>query len=82
MIYYEHEMPPEPFWSLEDALHFRIAAPPVTTDPYVLKILLSFEASCPQGVTRLWRNKGNRRAGGIVRMPVFRGVVRSLPFSK
>nr|XP_020640525.1 chondroitin sulfate proteoglycan 4 [Pogona vitticeps] len=58
VIYYEHEMPPEPFWSLEDALHFRISAPPVTTDPYVLKILLSFEASCPQGFTKLWRNKG------------------------
>ncbi|KAJ7311243.1 hypothetical protein JRQ81_006857 [Phrynocephalus forsythii] len=58
VIYYEHEMPLEPFWSLEDAIHFRISVPPMTTDPYLLRIVLSFEARCPQGFTKLWRNKG------------------------
>nr|XP_008117382.1 PREDICTED: chondroitin sulfate proteoglycan 4 [Anolis carolinensis] len=58
VISYHHEMPSEPFWSLEDAFHFRLSSPSTTTDPYVLGVSVSFENGCPQGSTRLWRNKG------------------------
>nr|XP_056722014.1 chondroitin sulfate proteoglycan 4 [Euleptes europaea] len=57
-IFYRHEMPDQPFWLLQDALHFRISSPSTTTDPYILGLSVSFEISCPQHTTRLWRNKG------------------------
>ncbi|XP_077173689.1 chondroitin sulfate proteoglycan 4 [Paroedura picta] len=57
-IFYQHEMPDQPFWLLEDALHFRISSPSATTDPYVLGLSVLFETTCPQRTTQLWRNKG------------------------
>ncbi|XP_039199784.1 chondroitin sulfate proteoglycan 4 isoform X1 [Crotalus tigris] len=58
IIAYHHEMPPEPFWIHEDNFHFQISSPSVTTDLFVLGVVISFEASCPQGSSQLWRNKG------------------------
>ncbi|XP_060116044.1 chondroitin sulfate proteoglycan 4 [Heteronotia binoei] len=57
-IFYQHEIPDQPFWSLKDALHFRISSPYTTTDPYVLGLSVSFETTCPQRTTQLWRDKG------------------------
>ncbi|XP_025025559.1 chondroitin sulfate proteoglycan 4 [Python bivittatus] len=58
ILAYHHDMPPEPFWILEDNFHFQISSPAVTTDLFVLGVMVSFEASCPQGSSQLWRNKG------------------------
>ncbi|XP_019359985.1 PREDICTED: chondroitin sulfate proteoglycan 4 [Gavialis gangeticus] len=57
-IFYQHEMPQQPFWLTQDALHFRVSSPPIVTEPYILRVSISFEASCPQRSTQLWRNKG------------------------
>ncbi|XP_054858284.1 chondroitin sulfate proteoglycan 4 [Eublepharis macularius] len=57
-ILYQHEMPDQPFWLLQDALHFRISSPSIITDPYILGLSVSFEVSCPQRTTPLWKNKG------------------------
>ncbi|KAH0619843.1 hypothetical protein JD844_014184 [Phrynosoma platyrhinos] len=57
VISYHHEMPSEPFWSLEDSFHFHISSPSTTTDPYVLGVSVSFENICPQQPTHLWKNK-------------------------
>ncbi|XP_058012828.1 chondroitin sulfate proteoglycan 4 [Ahaetulla prasina] len=58
VIAYQHDMPPEPFWIREDNFHFQISSPSGTTDLFVLGVMISFEASCPQGSSQLWRNKG------------------------
>uniref|UniRef100_A0ACB8E5K1 Uncharacterized protein n=2 Tax=Sphaerodactylus townsendi TaxID=933632 RepID=A0ACB8E5K1_9SAUR len=57
-IFYQHDMPDRPFWLLHDAFHFRISSPSTTTDPYILRLSVSFEISCPRHTTQLWRNKG------------------------
>uniref|UniRef100_A0A8D2LRD2 Chondroitin sulfate proteoglycan 4 n=2 Tax=Varanus komodoensis TaxID=61221 RepID=A0A8D2LRD2_VARKO len=57
-IFYQHEMPSEPFWILEDGFQFQISSPSTITDPYDLRASISFQASCPKLTTRLWRNKG------------------------
>ncbi|XP_067390779.1 chondroitin sulfate proteoglycan 4 [Emydura macquarii macquarii] len=60
IIFYQHKMPQQPFWLAQDAIHFRISSPPAETDSYILGVLVSFEASCPQLSTKLWRNQGLR----------------------
>nr|XP_028561783.1 chondroitin sulfate proteoglycan 4 isoform X1 [Podarcis muralis] len=57
VISYQHEMPQEPFWILEDTFHFRISSPSMISNLYVLGVLVSFNISCPHSST-LWRNKG------------------------
>ncbi|XP_013930076.1 PREDICTED: chondroitin sulfate proteoglycan 4-like, partial [Thamnophis sirtalis] len=57
VIAYHHDMPPEPFWVHEDNFHFQISSPSGTTGLFVLGVMISFEASCPQGSSQLWRNK-------------------------
>ncbi|XP_061451204.1 chondroitin sulfate proteoglycan 4 [Rhineura floridana] len=57
-ISYQHKMPQEPFWDLEDAFHFLISSASMITDPYILRVSVSFETVCPQRSTQLWRNKG------------------------
>ncbi|XP_038623422.1 chondroitin sulfate proteoglycan 4 [Tachyglossus aculeatus] len=58
MIFYEHDMPPEPFWLSEDALGLRVSSPPARSLFISLPVTVSFEANCPQRATRLWRNEG------------------------
>ncbi|NXO60683.1 CSPG4 protein, partial [Aramus guarauna] len=58
LIFYQHEMPEEPFWLAQDAIRFRVVAPTTISDSFVLLILISFEAKCPQRSTQLWRNAG------------------------
>ncbi|KAM9125736.1 chondroitin sulfate proteoglycan 4 [Pangshura tecta] len=60
IIFYQHDMPQQPFWFTQDAFHFRVSSPPTVTDSDVLGVLVSFEASCPQPSTKLWRNQGLR----------------------
>ncbi|CAM4635028.1 unnamed protein product [Caretta caretta] len=60
IIFYQHDMPQHPFWLTQDAFHFRVTSPPTVTDSYILRVLVSFEASCPQPSTKLWRNQGLR----------------------
>ncbi|NXG32731.1 CSPG4 protein, partial [Dromaius novaehollandiae] len=58
MIFYQHEMPPKPFWLAQDAIRFRVVAPTTISDSFILLVLISFEARCPQRSTQLWRNAG------------------------
>uniref|UniRef100_A0A8D0HBK5 Chondroitin sulfate proteoglycan 4 n=1 Tax=Sphenodon punctatus TaxID=8508 RepID=A0A8D0HBK5_SPHPU len=60
VIFYLHNMPQEPFWLTQDAIHFRVSSPPTVTDLNTLEVSVSFEADCPQRSTRLWRNQGLR----------------------
>ncbi|NXV81241.1 CSPG4 protein, partial [Atlantisia rogersi] len=58
LIFYQHEMPEKPFWLTQDAIRFRVVAPTTISDSFTLLVLISFEATCPQRPTQLWRNTG------------------------
>ncbi|NWW43532.1 CSPG4 protein, partial [Pedionomus torquatus] len=58
LIFYQHELPEKPFWLAQDAIHFRVVAPMTISDSFILLVLISFEARCPQRSTQLWRNAG------------------------
>ncbi|XP_054069837.1 chondroitin sulfate proteoglycan 4 [Rissa tridactyla] len=58
LIFYQHEMPEKPFWLTQDAIRFRVVAPMTISDSFILLVLISFEARCPQRSTQLWRNAG------------------------
>ncbi|XP_075753501.1 chondroitin sulfate proteoglycan 4 [Pelodiscus sinensis] len=60
LVFYQHDMPQQPFWLTQDGFHFRVASPPAVSESYNLSVLVSFEASCPQPATKLWRNQGLR----------------------
>uniref|UniRef100_A0A493U353 Chondroitin sulfate proteoglycan 4 n=1 Tax=Anas platyrhynchos platyrhynchos TaxID=8840 RepID=A0A493U353_ANAPP len=64
VIFYQHEMPQEPFWLAQDAIRFRVVAPTSISDSFILLVLISFEANCPQRSTQLWRNAGLQLARG------------------
>ncbi|NWX45629.1 CSPG4 protein, partial [Steatornis caripensis] len=58
LVFYQHEMPEEPFWLAQDAIRFRVVAPTTISDSFILLMLISFESTCPQRSTQLWRNAG------------------------
>ncbi|KAM9271030.1 chondroitin sulfate proteoglycan 4 [Cariama cristata] len=58
LIFYQHQMPEKPFWLAQDAIRFRVVAPTTISDSFILLVLISFEARCPQRSTQLWRNAG------------------------
>ncbi|NXP10614.1 CSPG4 protein, partial [Thinocorus orbignyianus] len=58
LIFYQHELPEKPFWLAQDAIRFRVVAPTTISDSFILLVLISFEARCPQRSTQLWRNAG------------------------
>lgn len=59
-VLYEHEMSPEPFWEAHDAIELLLSSPPAPDVAATLAVTISFEAACPQLLTRLWRNKGEK----------------------
>ncbi|NXC39821.1 CSPG4 protein, partial [Penelope pileata] len=63
MIFYQHEMPQKPFWLAQDAIRFRVVGPTTISDSFILLVLISFEAKCPQRSTQLWRNAGLHLTG-------------------
>ncbi|NXN25421.1 CSPG4 protein, partial [Nycticryphes semicollaris] len=58
LIFYQHELPEKPFWLAQDAIRFRVVAPTTISDSFILLVLISFEARCPQRSTQLWKNAG------------------------
>lgn len=63
LIFYQHEMPDKPFWLAQDAIRFRVVTPTTISDSFILLVLISFEESCPQRLTQLWKNAGKGRMG-------------------
>ncbi|KAF2982725.1 hypothetical protein EK904_015129, partial [Melospiza melodia maxima] len=58
LIFYQHEMPGQPFWLAQDAIRFRVVTPTTISDSFILLVLISFEENCPQRLTQLWKNTG------------------------
>lgn len=83
LIFYQHEMPEEPFWLAQDAIHFRVVSPTTISDSFILLVLISFEARCPQRSTQLWRNTGKegRESKGQTSSPEVCKIVLNFGFS-
>ncbi|XP_078540667.1 chondroitin sulfate proteoglycan 4 [Lissotriton helveticus] len=55
-VFYQHAMPPVPFWNSQDAFSFRVSSSNATTEVQSLRVNISFEARWCS--SHLWVNKG------------------------
>ncbi|XP_024138140.1 chondroitin sulfate proteoglycan 4 [Oryzias melastigma] len=57
-VYYEHQLPAEPFWLVKDELEFRVESEPPRDTHHILPIDISFYAVHSNITSQLWRNTG------------------------
>ncbi|XP_051545083.1 chondroitin sulfate proteoglycan 4 [Myxocyprinus asiaticus] len=57
-VYYEHQMPSEPFWVLKDSVELALSSPPATELHYTLPVIVSYYAANQNVSSQLWKNKG------------------------
>ncbi|XP_026058144.1 chondroitin sulfate proteoglycan 4-like [Carassius auratus] len=57
-IYYEHQMPAEPFWVLKDSVELALRSPPATELHHSLPVTVSYYAANKNVSSQLWKNKG------------------------
>ncbi|ROL52804.1 Chondroitin sulfate proteoglycan 4 [Anabarilius grahami] len=57
-VYYEHQMPPEPFWVLKDSVELSLTSPPATELHHSLPVTVSYYAANRNVSSQLWKNKG------------------------
>ncbi|XP_051548746.1 chondroitin sulfate proteoglycan 4-like [Myxocyprinus asiaticus] len=57
-VYYEHQMPSEPFWVLKDSVELALSSPPATELHYTLPVSVSYYAANRNVSSQLWKNKG------------------------
>ncbi|XP_044135791.1 chondroitin sulfate proteoglycan 4 [Bufo gargarizans] len=57
-IFYQHVESPNPFWSTQDLFSFHVQSPRASSQKYVFNVTVTFQSSCPQLHTKLWKNTG------------------------
>ncbi|XP_030640103.1 chondroitin sulfate proteoglycan 4 [Chanos chanos] len=57
-VYYEHQMPDEPFWVVRDSIELILSSPPASDVRYILPIIVSYYAANRNVSSQLWKNKG------------------------
>nr|XP_055049420.1 chondroitin sulfate proteoglycan 4 [Misgurnus anguillicaudatus] len=57
-VYYEHQMPSEPFWVLRDTVELSLSSPPAAELLYSLPVTVSYYAANRNVSSQLWKNKG------------------------
>ncbi|XP_059402333.1 chondroitin sulfate proteoglycan 4-like [Carassius carassius] len=57
-VYYEHQMPSEPFWVLKDSVELALTSPPATKLHHSLPVTVSYYAANRNKSSQLWKNKG------------------------
>uniref|UniRef100_A0A671S7I4 Chondroitin sulfate proteoglycan 4-like n=1 Tax=Sinocyclocheilus anshuiensis TaxID=1608454 RepID=A0A671S7I4_9TELE len=57
-VYYEHQMPSEPFWVLKDSVELALISPPATELHHSLPVTVSYYAANRNVSSQLWKNKG------------------------
>ncbi|KAJ8249385.1 hypothetical protein GJAV_G00234230 [Gymnothorax javanicus] len=57
-VFYEHQMPEEPFWVQRDSLELLLSSRPAQDLEVSLPITVSFNSANHNASTRLWRNAG------------------------
>ncbi|XP_072242384.1 chondroitin sulfate proteoglycan 4 [Leuresthes tenuis] len=58
VVYYEHQMPTEPFWVVRDFMEFILSSHPATDVRHLLPITVSYFAAHSNISSQLWKNKG------------------------
>ncbi|KAM6970213.1 chondroitin sulfate proteoglycan 4 [Aplochiton taeniatus] len=56
-VFYEHQMPVDPFWVVRDSMELLVSSPPAPPVHHVLPVTVSFYAA-QHNVSSLWRNRG------------------------
>ncbi|KAG7473892.1 hypothetical protein MATL_G00100640 [Megalops atlanticus] len=57
-IFYEHQMPEEPFWVVMDSVELLLSSGPAQAMEHTLPVNVSFLAENRNGSSQLWRNTG------------------------
>ncbi|KAG9489583.1 hypothetical protein GDO78_005511 [Eleutherodactylus coqui] len=58
LVFYQHVESPTPFWSAQDSFSFHVQSPRANSQQYILNVTVTFQSSCPQLHTKLWKNTG------------------------
>ncbi|KAJ3595964.1 hypothetical protein NHX12_002373, partial [Muraenolepis orangiensis] len=58
LVFYEHQLPEEPFWVLRDAVELLLSSQPASDIQHVLPITVSYYTAHPNASSQLWKNKG------------------------
>ncbi|XP_035520389.1 chondroitin sulfate proteoglycan 4 [Morone saxatilis] len=56
-VYYEHQIPEEPFWVARDAVEFTLSSQPAPDVRHILPITISYYAAHSNISSQLWKNK-------------------------
>lgn len=59
MVYYEHQVPEEPFWVAKDSIELALSSQPAPDVRHILPIVISYYAAHSNVSSQLWKNKGN-----------------------
>ncbi|XP_012988335.3 chondroitin sulfate proteoglycan 4 [Esox lucius] len=57
-VFYEHQMPEEPFWVVRDSVKLLLSSPPAPAIHHILPITVSYDAANHNVSSQLWKNKG------------------------
>uniref|UniRef100_A0A4W4HI51 Laminin G domain-containing protein n=1 Tax=Electrophorus electricus TaxID=8005 RepID=A0A4W4HI51_ELEEL len=57
-VYYEHQMPSEPFWLVKDTVELKLSAPPAAQLLHTLPVIVSYYTANHNVSSQLWKNKG------------------------
>nr|XP_040019288.1 chondroitin sulfate proteoglycan 4 [Gasterosteus aculeatus aculeatus] len=58
LVYYEHQIPEEPFWLVRDSVELTLLSPPALDVHHILPITISYLAPHSNLSSQLWKNKG------------------------
>uniref|UniRef100_A0A3Q1JHZ1 Laminin G domain-containing protein n=1 Tax=Anabas testudineus TaxID=64144 RepID=A0A3Q1JHZ1_ANATE len=57
-VYYEHQLPEEPFWLVRDSVELTLSSQPAPDVHHILPITISYYATHSNISSQLWKNKG------------------------
>ncbi|TDH09805.1 hypothetical protein EPR50_G00090610 [Perca flavescens] len=57
-VYYEHQLPEEPFWVVRDSVELTLSSQPAPDVRHILPITISYYAAHSNISSQLWKNKG------------------------
>ncbi|KAM9377378.1 chondroitin sulfate proteoglycan 4 [Pholidichthys leucotaenia] len=58
LVYYEHQIPEEPFWVVRDSIELSLSSQPAPEIRHILPITVSYYAAHSNISSQLWKNKG------------------------
>ncbi|KAK9516354.1 hypothetical protein VZT92_024290 [Zoarces viviparus] len=58
VVYYEHQIPEEPFWVVRDSVDLTLSSQPAPDVRHILPITISYYAAHRNISSQLWKNKG------------------------